>query len=139
MQATRVENHRSFVFERNIVIWKTGALLAGPWHRVQIEMDHNWYYQVDGKEVTFAGKDLKAWRKAGYDRHSLVGDPGFVDAQAYDFRLRPDAPVLKTGFTPFDVTKAGVYGDREWIRKAENLRMPVPETPPGPPPMSPRG
>jgi hypothetical protein len=38
-------------------------------------------------------------------------DPGFVDAEAGDFRLRPDAPVLATGFHPLAVEQMGLYAD----------------------------
>ena len=39
------------------------------------------------------------------------GDPGFVDAEAGDFRLRPDAPVLALGFQPLPVEQMGLYAD----------------------------
>ncbi len=136
VQASRVESHRSFVFERNIVIWKTGPLLAGPWDRVKITMDNNCYYQIDGKPVTFIGKDLKAWQSMGYDRHSIIEDPGFVDAAQNDFSLKPDAAALKIGFKPFDYTKAGVYGGPAWIKKAKEVELPEFQEIPGPPPMS---
>ena len=34
IQATRVEQHLSFTFEKNIVYWETGPLLAGPWTKI---------------------------------------------------------------------------------------------------------
>ena len=39
------------------------------------------------------------------------GDPGFVDLAHGDFRLRPDAPVLKMGFKPIPFEKIGLYED----------------------------
>jgi len=39
------------------------------------------------------------------------GDPGFVNAEAGDFRLRPDAPVLATGLQPLPVEQMGLYAD----------------------------
>lgn len=38
-------------------------------------------------------------------------DPGFVDAESGDFRLRPDAPALVAGFFPLPVERMGLYAD----------------------------
>lgn len=38
-------------------------------------------------------------------------DPGFVGADAGDFRLRPNAPVLESGFQPLPVERMGLYAD----------------------------
>jgi hypothetical protein len=48
----------------------------------------------------------------------LAGDPGFVNAKAMDFRLRPDAEVFRKlpGFQPIPFEKMGLYGDQ--YRKA---------------------
>ena len=39
------------------------------------------------------------------------GDPGFVDAEAGDFRLRDDAPVRALGFEPLPLDEIGLYED----------------------------
>lgn len=39
------------------------------------------------------------------------GDPGFVNAQAGDFRLKADAPALKTGFKPIPIGEMGLRTD----------------------------
>jgi hypothetical protein len=137
--ATRVEEHLSFTFEHNIVYWKTGDLLGGPWDRVKVKVDHNCYFNAAGTPVTFIGRDLEAWRKLGYDQHSIIADPLFVAPEKNDYRLKPDSPALKLGFVPFDYTQAGVYGDTEWVNKAANAEMPGRELPPGPPPVAIRG
>jgi len=132
VQATRVEEHLSFTFEKNIVYWETGPLLAGPWTKVRVNMDNNCYWNTAGQEVTFAGLSLDQWRQQqNLDQHSIIADPGFADAKNLDFRLKPDSPALKIGFTPFDYAKAGVYGDPAWIQKANDVTYP-----PGPPPVA---
>jgi len=131
IQATRIEQHLSFTFEKNIVYWETGPLLAGPWTKITINMDNNCYWNTAGKPVTFAGLTLEQWRQQQkHDEHSIVADPLFVDARNLDFHLKPDSPALKLGFEPFDYTKAGVYGDPTWVAKANEVTYPPLEWPP---------
>ena len=134
--ATRVEDHLSFTLEHNIVYWKTGALFGGSWNRIRAKVDNNCYFNAAGDPVTFAGMDLEAWQKLGYDQHSIIADPLFVDAENHDYHLKPDSPALKIGFKPFDYSKAGVYGDAKWIEKAAQAEMPTIELAPGPPPVA---
>ncbi|MCX6909499.1 MAG: hypothetical protein NTY01_15855 [Verrucomicrobia bacterium] len=54
-----------------------------------------------------------------------------------DFRLRSDSPAAKIGFKPFDYTKAGVYGDRAWVKLAKSAKFPPMEQPSAPPPAPP--
>ncbi len=135
VQATRVEEHLSFTFENNIVTWKTGPLLSGPWAKVQTKMDNNCYWNAAGKPVDFVGMSVEQWREKGYDKSSVIADPLFVDPNNRDFHLKADSPALKIGFKPFDYTKAGVYGSLEWIQKATDVTYPDLELPPGPPPI----
>jgi len=137
VQATRVEEHLSFTFERNLVFWETGPLLAGPWTQVQANMDNNCYWNTAGKDVTFVGMSLEQWRQRHKrDEHSIITDPLFVHPAKGDFRLKPDSPALKIGFEPFDYTQAGVYGDPAWVQKANNATYPPLEWPPDPPAMA---
>ncbi len=136
VQATRVEEHLSFTFEKNIVYWQTGPLLAGPWTRVNINMDSNCYWNAAGEPVMFVGLSLEQWRQEGHDIHSLIADPLFVDPAHHDFHVRPDSPALALGFEPFDYTQAGVYGDPAWVKKANEVTYPPLEWPPDPPPVA---
>lgn len=136
VQATRVEDHLSFTFDRNIVYWKTGPLLAGRWKEIRVKVDNNCYFNATGDPVTFVGLDLEAWQELGHDKHSTIADPLFVDPENGDYRLKPNSPAEKIGFVPFDYSKAGVYGDSEWVEKASDAEMPGLETPPGPPPVT---
>jgi len=130
LQATRIEEHLSFTFEKNIVYWKMSPLLAGPWDKVRIKMDNNCFWDASGKEINFAGMTLQQWRQKGNDVNSIIADPQFVDANNYNFKLKPSSPAPKIGFKPFDYEKAGVYGDKTWIDKATNARFPPLEKPP---------
>ena len=109
VQRTRTEEHTSFFFERNIVLWDNDSpLLGSNWKDNNFKLDHNLYWHA-GKPVTFAGGlSLDQWRaQRGQDVHSVIANPGFVDPGQDDFRLKPDSPALKVGFEPFDFTRAG--------------------------------
>jgi len=134
LQATRVEDHLSFTFKNNIVYYDRGSLLSGAWDRVRVNMDNNCYWNTAGP-VEFLGKSLDQWRQqTGHDTHSIIADPGFLDAANRDFRLRPDSPALRIGFRPFDTSRVGVYGDPEWIALARSLPVRKRRIPPPPPP-----
>jgi len=137
VQATRVEEHLSFNFENNIVYYDTGVLLSGPWDRVKINIDNNCYWDASGNEVKPIGKSMADWQnQTGHDKNSIIADPLFVDAKNYDFRLKPNSPALKIGFKPFDYSKAGVYGDSDWVKKAKEVTYPALVIAPDPPPVS---
>jgi len=137
VQATRVEDHLSFTFENNIVYYNTGALLSGPWTKVKVKMDKNCYWHAGGADVSLPGGGLFEWReKTGHDKHSIIADPLFVDAEGLDFRLKAGSPASKIGFKAFDYSKAGVYGDAEWVKKAKEVRYRALEIAPEAPPVS---
>jgi len=136
IQRSRVEQHLSFTFERNIVYWKEGSLLNGQWQDKNFALKNNLYWNAAGP-VAFAGKSLEDWQKEGKDEGSIVADPKFADPDHYDFRLAADSPALKIGFKPFDYMKAGVYGDAAWVKRAADARFPELELPPPPPPPPP--
>jgi hypothetical protein len=103
---SRAEDHLSFTFERNIVLWTEGPLLGSNWSGANFKLDNNLYWNSAGQPVTFAGIDFDAWKKSGQDTHSLIADPGFVDPADGDFRLRSGSPAEKVGFVPIDPATA---------------------------------
>jgi hypothetical protein len=135
VQATRVENHLSFTFENNIIYWTTGPALAGPWDKVTFVARNNCWWNAAGAAVSFVGKPLDAWQQLGHEEGSRVADPLFVDPAKGDFRLQPGSPALELGFKPFDLSKAGVYGDAAWVAKAQAVTYPPLELPPERPPL----
>jgi hypothetical protein len=115
---SREEDHTSFLFERNIVLFDNGNLLGSTWKNGNWIMDKNVYWDTSGAPYEFAGRGFDAWRAEGHDGHSVVADPGFTDPARRDFTLRRDSPALAIGFQPFDYSKAGVYGDADWVARA---------------------
>jgi hypothetical protein len=133
VQATRVEKHLSFTFEKNIVYWTTGPALSGRWDQLKFVGRDNCWWNAAGEKVTFVGKSLADWQGRGHEKGSVIADPLFVDPVKRDFRLKPGSPARKLGFEMFDFSKAGVYGDAAWVAKATEVKYPPLELPPPPP------
>jgi hypothetical protein len=114
---TRNEQHRSFVFESNIVYFKEGVLLGSNWagDAGAYELDHNLYWDASGRPINFAGMTLDKWQAKGQDRLSIIADPLFVNPEKDDFRLKADSPAVALGFKPIDMTAIGLVGPREWV------------------------
>jgi len=137
IQRSRIEPHKSFTFTRNIVLWKDGPLFSRPTSDDKVVFHHNLYWREGGKPVDFNGRTLEEWRKLGKGEGSIIADPLFVDPEHGDFRLKPGSPAGKIGFKPFDATRAGVYGDPEWVKLAASIEYPEVEFAPDPPPPPP--
>lgn len=108
LQRTRQEEHVSFTFERNVVLYDRGQLMGKQWEDDRVRIDANLYWNLAG-EVRFPGdRSLAAWQAAtGHDAHSVVADPMFLDPSQDDFRMAVSSPALEVGFVPFDASKAG--------------------------------
>lgn len=137
MQRTRDEEHRSFRFERNIVLSRHGDILAGQFpDPLRHPMDQNVYWTVGGATPHFGDHAFREWQALGNDPRSIVADPGFADPENHDFSLRPDSPALALGFVPFSTAQAGLYGDADWVDAPRHItRPPFPfpvESPRGP-------
>lgn len=119
LQATRVEEHRSISFTNNIIYFDRGTLLSSNWNKFNLLSDYNCYWDTRTENIMFADKSFSEWQKSGKDVHSVIADPLFADPQNHDFRFKSLKVAKKIRFMPFDYTKAGVYGDEEWKKKAE--------------------
>jgi parallel beta-helix repeat protein len=111
LMRTRNEEHTSFFFTNNIVLFDSGDLLGGNWQGDRYFMDHNVYWDArpgaNSETMQFSGVTLEQWRLRGHDLNSLVADPLFLAPQKLDFRLRAGSPALKLGFKPIKLTDVG--------------------------------
>jgi len=108
---TRPEDHISFFFTNNIILYNSGALFAGNWSGTNYVIDHNIYFDMRPDGATRSvegGTTWDTWKKAGHDVHSIFADPLFVAANKYDFALRKESPARKSGFKPIDMHDVGV-------------------------------
>ncbi|MFN0195370.1 MAG: hypothetical protein ACKVT0_01385 [Planctomycetaceae bacterium] len=99
-------------FLRNIIYYsdpKAMLFAANPSATASIsECDRNVYFLAGDKPPSIRGiGTLDDWRKLGFDQHSLVADPLFVDVKNGDYRLRPSSPAYTLGFQPIPVEKIG--------------------------------
>ncbi|MBN1347406.1 MAG: right-handed parallel beta-helix repeat-containing protein [Phycisphaerae bacterium] len=134
VQRSREEEHLSFTFERNIVYFDNGYLLSSNWRNNKFKMDYNCYWDTSDPEISFAGNTLTDWQAKGFDKHSIIADPLFVDAEKFDFRLKPESPAIKLGFKPIDASRAGLYGEDEWTSLPGKFKDKPSEVPPRPQP-----
>jgi len=100
IQRSRMEPHRSFTFERNIIYWDIGPAATGNWTDKQYVIDHNLYWRTDDDLPVCAGKTWEEWQQQGNDTHSIVADPGFVNPAKGDYRLLPESPAAGLGIHP---------------------------------------
>ena len=100
----------------------TQTPLRGLWAE---ELDYNCFWSDSGEWVALTSASdlgdrsgsptktytLEQWRQLGFDEHSVVADPLFVDPDSGDYRVRPDSPALKLGFENFDMDRFGLTPD----------------------------
>jgi parallel beta-helix repeat protein len=129
----RPENNR---FERNIVYYthddfrglsttaphSEGAILYDfdQFHPESTVINHNliWHagqpvriawseYQKAGGRKTITWEE---WRQRGFDKDSIIADPGFVEPEKDDYHIRPDAMAAakRIGFNPLPISAMGL-------------------------------
>lgn len=123
----RVEEHLSLVFHHNILLGMDQPLISGAFGKAKVESDYNVYWDgILQDETDFDGLTFEEWQAKGRDKHSVLADPLFVDPAKGDFTLKPNSPALKLGFKPFDLRRAGLYGEPEWVQAPRKIkRMPL--------------
>jgi hypothetical protein len=110
-KAVNGTNHGSGRHIWNNIFYRSGSVSQADFFTYMdppeeiVLMDYNLYTQQPRMRIgiystrrDFTG--LRSWQRSGYgfDRNSVVvADPGFVDAAAGDFRLRPESPARGAG------------------------------------------
>ena len=58
------------------------------------------------------------WREMGFDTHSVIADPMFVDPQKHNYALKDGSPALEMGFRQTDTSQCGLLQDFRFQRPA---------------------
>lgn len=87
-----------------------------------IPANGKWGGAIDHNFFTHAA-DRDRYAANGCDLHSLYGDPLFVNPSTGDYRVKPESPVLKTGFRNFPMV-FGVSSPR-LLKLAKRPQLPV--------------
>ena len=119
LQATRVEDHNSFFFTNNVILFNQGNLLSSNWAKINLTSDQNLYWDERTSEIKFDQHSFEDWQELGNDKRSIIADPQFRDPKNADFSFLRKNNYRKIGFKPFDTDKVGVYGEASWIKLAE--------------------
>ena len=97
-------------FCRNIIVGCKGTILHKwtSWSdRVVAQSDDNLFFNSPD-----AAAYLDSRRAMGFEAHSIIADPLFVDPAHGDYRLQPGSPALRLGFQPIDFGRIGPSGSR---------------------------
>lgn len=110
-------------FFRNIVFYRNPRASLGhlgpPEGPSHLESDFNLFWHAESSISEFA-----ELQKRGFDAHSIVADPLFVNASQDDYRLVPNSPAFKLGFEAIDTSRIGPRG-----RAADLEEPPLGQTP----------
>ncbi|EMI57105.1 right-handed parallel beta-helix repeat-containing protein [Rhodopirellula sallentina] len=128
VRRSKAENHLSFTFERNIVLYDSETLFYGKWGDDGVKIGGNLYWRIGG-DVDLGEVDTS--------EESTIENPRFADPENDDFQLIDETATSKIGFQRFDWHRAGVYGRKAWVEKASVLPMPERSVPPEPLPPPP--
>lgn len=119
-QNPRDRKHENIKLLRNIIyiakadwaLYRLSGERSAP-----LESDYNVYFCPEGdiaKSPVITGlpdvSTYEEWQASGFDKHSVVADPLFVDPENDDYSLKPDSPALKLGFKPIDLSTVGLRG-----------------------------
>lgn len=126
VKRSRAEEHLSFTFEKNIVVFDRGEMLGGIWTGTpqNFLLRNNLYWDYSLRPVTFPLKaqTMAAWQQSGQDLGSAIADPLFENPSARDFRLKAGSPALAMGIASIDVSTMGVlHDDPAWLKLAQTF------------------
>jgi hypothetical protein len=121
------------VIARNIIVGDSAYRFIRVDPKSAKEFDYNLLYNFGrppmvhgvGKAMTVA-----EWQQKGFDTHSVVADPMFVDPAKGDYRVKPQSPALKLGFKNFPMDRFGVIG-KDHVPGRIVIPANVPFAPPG--------
>ena len=105
---------RDGVPHQSIQIYGVPHYIDGWNDTVAAVSDHNLIFNTNGGDYPVCSdygaipwQTFADWQKMGYDAHTAIADPMFVDAARDDYRLKPGSPAFKLGFLPIDACQIG--------------------------------
>jgi hypothetical protein len=107
VRRSRDEPHRSFTFERNVVVCRTPRFVSGNWKHGDTVLRDNLYFSPAKEAASWNGISFADWQAAGHDAGSRFADPMLVDAARPDLGLRADSPAFAMGIRIPAVASAG--------------------------------
>ncbi|MGI6562684.1 MAG: right-handed parallel beta-helix repeat-containing protein [Clostridia bacterium] len=121
IQVARFEKHVSIEFVNNI-IYTDGCPVysvgddpeSGENHitAAKILSSNNILWSKDGEEPMITDREglrtLSEVQKYGFEKGSIIADPGFTDPENYDFTLKENSPAFEMGFQKIDMSQTGV-------------------------------
>ena len=120
MQATRVENHLSFVLEHNLIVSSNAAFFTGPWDKIEFTSRSNCFAYFGESTKLFPSGDLTSWQQAGHETGSILTNVNFLGNWP-NVILPHNSPAYSVGFKMFDPTKAGLNGNDVWKLRAKEI------------------
>ena len=118
LECTKVEDHNSFTFKNNLILWEKGDLMVGPWDEITAIIDSNLYCNTLGHQFNFHYKNSTQW-KIMHDQHSLFANPGLEFDGDKKISFKNKAILAKINFHEFDLSQVGVIGADDWIAKSK--------------------
>lgn len=95
-------------FYNNIVYVNRGPLAGKGVRNVGGVWANNVWFDTNGiDKAVLDGSNWSDWVASRKETGSVFADPLFEDADAFDFRLKPNSPAFALGFRAWDYSKAG--------------------------------
>ena len=108
VRRTRLEEHVSFTFEKNIIYADSQPIHFGDrLEEGQVIIDANLYWDAGGTVKLHKSLSNEEWKDLGNDLNSVVADPGLADPAHGDFTMPEDSPAFALGFKPIDMSDVG--------------------------------
>jgi parallel beta-helix repeat protein len=112
------DNSTGQILERNVFWYRDpeALLIAGGNLTPEVlRVDRNLYYcpGLETPRIRVRGISSYAqWQERGFDRHSVIADPQFVDPARDDYTLRPESPAFALGLEAIDTSRVGLLTPR---------------------------
>ena len=111
--------HPHVWFEKSEDVFRNN-IVTKPYYPIGI---NTWGKEVESNLLPDSASLLNS-QMNGTDKHSLAGDPLFIDANAGNYNVRDESPALKIGFKNFPTDQFGVKSER--LKKvAEKVNLPI--------------